>query len=197
MHRRIRLLIVDDHPALRSGLVSLTKREKDIEIIAEAANGIEAVDLARSLKPDVILMDLSLPQKSGLEAIAEIHASDPEIHILVFSSSVDASQILSAVQTGASGYLNKESDPDELFTAVRNAFAGKSVINPQFGFSLLRQIQDRRSRVDDLDSLSEREMQILCTLALGLSDAEIARNANITEATVRSHISNIISKVAC
>lgn len=191
----IRLLIVDDHPALRFGLVELFHHEPDFEVVGEAIDGVEAVEKAFSLKPDVILMDLGLPKKSGLEAIKEILKSNPESRIIIFTSYSEGDQILAAIKAGAIGYLVKDNSPQEIFYAIRNAFQGKPTLSARTELSLFHQIQHNKQISASLEALTSRELNILRWLVLGLTNAEIAQEASITEGTVRSHVSNLISKL--
>ena len=195
MGQTIRLLIVDDHPALRCGLVALLQREPDFTVVGEASNGIEAVDLAFSLKPNVILMDLALPKKSGLQAIHEIHAANADIRILIFTSFSDGEKIIAGIKAGAIGYLIKDSTPQELFNAIRSAAQGKPALNDLIGLSLLHQIQHNQQNDVPSTNLTEREVEILRWMAQGMSNPEIAEKACITEGTVRSHVSNLLSKL--
>lgn len=191
----IRLLIVDDHPALRFGLVELFNHEADFKVVGEASNGIEAVEKAYSIKPDVILMDLGLPKKSGLEAIKEILQSNPESRIIIFTSYSEGDQILAAIKAGAIGYLVKDNSPQEIFYAIRNAFQGRPTLSARTELSLFHQIQNNKPSSPELEALTARELDVLRWLALGLTNAEIAQQATITEGTVRSHVSNLISKL--
>lgn len=191
----IRLLIVDDHPALRYGLVELFHHEPDFNVVAEASDGIEAVEKAFSQNPDVILMDLGLPKKSGLEAIKEILQRNPESRIIIFTSYSEGDQILAAIKAGAIGYLVKDNSPQEIFYAIRNAHQGKPTLSARTELSLFHQIQNNKSTVPNLQALTTRELDILRWLALGLTNSEIAHEATITEGTVRSHVSNLISKL--
>ncbi len=195
IEKLIHLLIVDDHPALRFGLVELFHHEPDFKVVGEASNGIEAVEKANLLKPDVILMDLGLPKKSGLEAIKEILQSNPEARIIIFTSYSDGDQIFAAIKAGAIGYLVKDNSPQEIFYAIRNAFQGKPTLSARTELSLFHQIQNNKPVTHDLEALTTRELDILRWLASGLTNAEIAQEASITEGTVRSHVSNLISKL--
>lgn len=195
MGEQIRLLIVDDHPALRAGLVALFEREGDFQVAGEAANGVEAVEQALSLKPDVILMDLALPRKNGIEAIADILKVHPKIRILIFTSTSGGEQVLNGIRAGAIGYIVKDSNPRELINAVRNAHQGKPAFTSTVELSLLQQIQHRHDDEVPLEPLSDREIEILCLLARGMSDNEIANKACITEGTVRSHVSKLLAKL--
>ncbi len=195
MENSIRLLIVDDHPALRTGLAALLRAEPDFDVVAEAGDGIQAVETALAHKPDVILMDLALPKKNGIEAIREITSQLPETRVVVFSSYSDHEHIYDAMQAGAIGYLLKDSSPQDIRQAIRDAKDGRPTLNPRVEIILLQRIQDQKPAAVDAGSLTEREMEILQLLAQGFTNDKIARTANITEGTVRSHISNILLKL--
>ena len=195
MDQAIRLLIVDDHPALRYGLVALFRHETDFEVVGEAGNGIEAVEKAGALNPDVILMDLGLPKKSGLEAIKEILHNNSNARIIIFTSNSDGGQIMAAIKAGAIGYLVKDNSPQEIFYAIRNAQQGKPTLSPRSELSLFHQIQNDKMPAPPVEALTVRELEILRWLAQGLTNADIAKKANVAEGTVRSHISNLINKL--
>jgi NarL family two-component system response regulator LiaR len=191
----IKLLIVDDHPALRWGLVGLFTHESDFEVVGEASDGIEAIEKSISLKPNIILMDLALPKKSGLEEIKEIILIQPEMKILIFSAFSDGEKIFSAIEAGAIGYLVKDSSPNELVLAVRNASNGIPVMTQKTELSLIHQIQRKPVLDFSEESITERELGILRWLALGLTNAQIAEKGCISEGTVRSHVSNLLGKL--
>jgi DNA-binding NarL/FixJ family response regulator len=195
MVKPIRLLIVDDHPALRFGLIGLFKQTTDFDVVDEAVDGYEAVEKACALKPDVILMDLALPQKSGLDAIREIHTLHPGIKILIFTAFSDGEQIFKAIQAGAIGYLVKDSSPQELKAAIRSAYQGKPFLTHQIELNLIHQIQHNQTVEFPADKLTDREIEILRWLAQGLTNLQIAEIGCISEGTVRSHISNLLNKL--
>jgi len=195
MEQSIRLLIVDDHPALRVGLVGLFKHAPDLLVIGEASNGEEAIDKAKDLKPDVIIMDLAMPKKNGLEAIKEILFTNPEIKIIIFTAFSDGQQIYAAIKAGAIGYLEKDSSAQDLFSAVRNAYRGESVLTHQIELNLIHQIQQNQTVDFPIDKLTDREVEILRWLAQGLTNAQIAEKGCISEGTVRSHVSNLLNKL--
>jgi DNA-binding NarL/FixJ family response regulator len=195
MEQPIHLLIVDDHPALRWGLVGLFKQSPDFCVVGEAGNGEDAINLAKTLKPDVILMDLALPQKSGLEAIQEIHIQQPNIKIIIFTAFSEGEQILAAIKAGAIGYLVKDSSPQELTSAVRNAFLGLPFLNHQIEMKLIHQIQHNQTVDFPVDNLTDREVEVLTWLAQGLTNTQIAEIGCISEGTVRSHVSNLLNKL--
>ena len=195
MEQSIRLLIVDDHPALRIGLTGLFERAPGFFVVGEACDGEEAIEKAQSLKPDVILMDLSLPKKSGLDAIKEIFLFNPKIRILIFTASSNGEQIFAAIKAGAIGYLVKDSSAQELFSAVRNAYQGEPVLTHQLELNLIHQIQQTQTFDFPIEKLTDREVEILCWLAQGLTNNQIAEKGCISECTVRSHVSNLLSKL--
>jgi NarL family two-component system response regulator LiaR len=187
----IRVLIADDHYVVRQGLSALLVPRNGMEVVGEAATGREAVDLARTLQPDVILMDMIMPEMDGPEAIARIKQENPKARILVLTTFGESKQITAAVQAGALGYLLKDSSPDDLLHAIRSVHRGNLVL-PQ---DLAQKLMQPRPAVDALDQLTERETDVLRLLAQGQSNQEIARNLNISMTTVRSHVSNILMKL--
>lgn len=195
MDRPIRVLIVDDHPALRFGLVALLKDEPEFNVVAEAVDGVEAVEKALSHDPDVILMDLGLPRKSGLEAIKEILQYKKDVRILVFTSYSNGDQILAAIHAGAIGYILKDNSPQEIHYAIWNAYQGKPTLSVRTESSLFQRIRSLKRAGQPAEVLTPREIEMLRWLAGGLTNAEMAQKANVTEGTVRSHISNLMSKL--
>jgi NarL family two-component system response regulator LiaR len=187
----IRVLIADDHYVVRQGLAALLLPRNGMEVVGEAATGREAVDLARSLQPDVILMDMMMPEMDGPEAISLIKQENPKARILVLTSFGESKQITAAVQAGALGYLLKDSSPDDLLHAIRGVHRGNLVL-PQ---DLARKLMQPQPDATALDQLTERETDVLRLLAQGQSNQEIARNLHITMTTVRSHVSNILMKL--
>ena len=187
----IRVLIADDHFVVRQGLAALLSPRNGMEVVGEAANGREAVDLARKLQPDVVLMDMMMPEMDGLEAIALIKQENPKARILVLTSFGEGKQISSAVQAGALGYLLKDSSPDDLLHAIRSVHRGNLVLPQDLALKLMQP----QTAAAALDQLTERETDVLRLLAQGQSNQEIARNLNIGDTTVRSHVSNILMKL--
>jgi NarL family two-component system response regulator LiaR len=187
----IRVLIADDHYVVRQGLAALLAPRNGMEVVGEAANGREAVELARTLQPDVILMDMIMPEMNGPEAIALIKRENPKARILVLTSFGESKQISAAIQAGALGYLLKDSSPDDLLHAIRSVHRGNLVLPQDLALALMQP----QPAAAALDQLTERETDVLQLLAQGQSNQEIAGNLNISTTTVRSHVSNILMKL--
>ena len=190
----IRILIADDHPVVRKGIKALLSTEPGLEVIGEAADGEQAVTKARTLKPDVILMDLSMPRKDGVQAISEIRQKVPGVKILVLTSFAEDKRIIAAIEAGALGYLLKESSPHELVRAVRTVYRGDSSLHPTVAHKLIHSLQ-RSSEGPQTESLTVREIKVLRLIAEGLSNHDIAKKLFISEPTVRTHVSNILRKL--
>lgn len=191
----IRVLIVDDHPVVRRGLRSLIRVKVGLELVGEAADGAQAVEMARALQPDVILIDLVMPRKGGLEAIAEIKAHNPRARILVLTSFADDDQVFPAIKAGALGYLLKDSSPKMLLQAIHAVYRGETSLHPTIARKLIQELHQPPALPPTEAPLTEREVEILRLVAQGLSNHEIAANIAVTEGTVRIHISNILSKL--
>lgn len=187
----IRVLLVDDHAVVRSGLEMLLATAEDIEVAGTAADGAEAVDVAARVRPDVILMDLSMPGVDGIEATRRIVAADPDAHVVVLTSFSDTRRILDALDAGAIGYLLKHAGPDEVLGAIRAAAAGGSPLDPKAARALLEAQRGRRPA----ETLSPREREVLRLVARGLANKAIARRLEITERTVKAHLTNIFSAI--
>ncbi len=194
-NQKISILIVDDHPALCFGLKALFKQVDDFMVAGEAKDGKEAIVQAKKLKPDVILLDLALPKKSGIEVIKEIKTKLPQTKIIVFSSYSDGKLIFTSLQSGASGYLLKDSPPDEILRSIREAHQGKPQFNQEIESKLIEYIQRDHSSNLLHQKLTDREQEILLLVARGLNDKEIAKRTNISEGTVRCHVSNMLQKL--
>lgn len=195
MDDEIRILAVDDHDLVRRGLRSLFEITPGLELIGEAADGAEAIALARELQPDVILLDLVLPLKDGIQVTQEIMGADPDARILILTSFADDDKVFAAVKAGALGYLLKDSFPDELVQAIRDVDQGMPSLQPTIARKLLREISAPSSRRPTEEPLTEREVTVLKLIARGNSNLEIAEELFITEGTVRYHVSNILGKL--
>ena len=191
----IRVLVVDDHTVLRKGLCSLLTPKYGIEVIGEAGDGFEAVEQARTLQPDVILMDLMMPRKSGLDAILEIRRQDPEARILVLTSFGEDAKVSAAIRAGAMGFLLKDSSLDELVHAIRTVNMG----NLQLPQDLARKVMAGLYGLDDapapVEKLTRRELDVLKCLAQGMSNEEIGEELTITIWTVSTHVHNLLDKL--
>ena len=186
----LRLLIVDDHPVVRDGLSSMFARDPGFEVLAEAADGAEAVRLAHTLRPDVILMDLRMPGMDGLTAITELAKRGSAAHVLVLTTYDTDSHVLPAIEAGATGYLLKDAPRAELLRAVRAAARGEAVLSPSVTARLMS-----RFRAPGAGPLSHRELEVLELVAAGTTNREAAARLFITEATVKTHLLNIYAKL--
>ena len=193
--QRIRILIVDDHAIVREGLRALIETEPQMELLAEAADGVEAVQKARELRPDVILLDLMMPRMNGIAAINEIKQENPKARILVLTSFAEDELVFPAIKAGALGYLLKDSAPQELLKAIRNVYRGEASLHPTVARKLIGELHHPPSLPPTPEPLTEREVQVLNLVAQGLSNQEIAQVLNVSERTVRTHVSNILSKL--
>jgi DNA-binding NarL/FixJ family response regulator len=188
----IRILIADDHPIVREGLSAVLETQPDFAIVGEAASGTQAVERAATLRPDVILLDLALPEMDGVAALRAIRAADPAAKVIIFTAFDTDERILSAVQAGAQGYLLKGAPREELFQAIRVVHNGGSLLQPVIAARLLRQVSNGSVPPDEL---TERELEVLRLLAKGRQNKEIAGELMISERTVKFHVSGILSKL--
>jgi NarL family two-component system response regulator LiaR len=191
----IRVLITDDHAIVREGLRGLISSEPGMEVVGEAADGNEAVSLAHSLQPDVILLDLVMPRKGGLEAIAEITQENPQAHILVLTSFAEDEKVFAAIKRGALGYLLKDSSPQELLQAIREVSQGESSLHPTIARKLIRELGQPSDLPPAEEPLTVREVEVLQLVAQGFTNQEIADRLVISERTVRNHVSSDLDKL--
>ncbi|WP_263656548.1 response regulator transcription factor [Nonomuraea aurantiaca] len=186
----IRLLVVDDHPVVRDGLSSMFARDPDFEVVGEAADGAEAVRLAETLRPDVVLMDLRMPGMDGVRATRELVGRGNGARVLVLTTYNTDSHVLPAIEAGATGYLLKDAPRDELLRAVRATARGEAVLAPSAAALLMSRVRSSASGL-----LSQRELEVLHLVAAGGTNREAAAQLFITEATVKSHLLNIYGKL--
>ena len=195
MKEPISVLLVDDHAILRDGMCALLATEPGIEVVGEADNGRDAVSKAQSLRPDVILMDLAMPEMDGIEAIRHIVARQPGAHILVLTSFAADDKVFPAIKAGALGYILKDSGPAELVQAIHQVYHGQPSLEPSIALKVLQELFHPPQRPPTPEPLSERELEVLRLLAQGKSNREIADRLVITDLTVRTHVSNILGKL--
>jgi len=186
----IRVLLVEDHGLVRAGLERLLSRAEDIEVVGGAADGAEAIRLAAETKPDVVLMDLSMPNVDGIEATREIVAATPDAQVVVLTSMTDRDRILAALDAGAVGYLLKDSEPQALVEGIRSAARGESPLSPKAARALLTARAER-----DRPELSDREREVLHCVAAGLPNKVIALKLGISEKTVKTHLTRVFQQI--
>lgn len=192
MNESIRILLVDDHPIVRDGLLAILGTQSDFEVVGEAGDGIQALSRAKALQPDVILLDLEMPELDGVETLRRLGEDGVKSRVIVFTAFDTDERILAAVQAGANGYLLKGVPRQELFKAIRIVHAGGSLLQPVVASKLMRQV--RQEPTEPEESLTPRELEVLRLLALGLQNKEIAAKLIITERTVKFHVSAILGK---
>lgn len=197
--KKIKVMIVDDHSLIREGLRRLLELEEDIDVTGQASNGREAVEIALTLKPDVVLMDINMPLKNGLEAIKELRAINCPSKIVVITIHGHQEYLLEAIRLGAAGYVMKDAEVDEILEAIRTVHNGKTYIQPSLTNIVLKEndgtaFATYKNRAKD-DNLTRREIQVLLLIADGKNNREIADNLYISEKTVKNHVSNLFKKI--
>lgn len=188
---RVRVLLVDDHTVVRRGLRLAFDLEHDLEVVGEAANGQEALAKVAELQPDVVVMDLLMPVMNGVDATRAIRRDFPEVEVVALTSVLEDRLVIDVVEAGASGYMLKETRPDELFEAVRAAARGEVRLDPRAQQRLVREVRAPEAR----EALTDRELEVLKLVAMGASNKGVAQQLGISEATVKSHVSNMLSKL--
>ncbi len=193
--KTIRVLIADDHALVRAGLQMLIDMKPGMEVVGVASDGVEAVLQARTLQPDVILLDLMMPRKSGLDVIIDVKQENPEVRILVLTSFDDNERVFQAIKSGALGYLLKDSSPQQLVQAIREVHQGLPSLHPIIALKVIRDINQPPALPLTDKPLTEREVQTLRLIAKGLTNQDIAQNLTISKRTVGKHVSNILEKL--
>ena len=188
---KIRVVIVDDHSVVRSGLEQFLATTADIELVATAANGIEALARVEEFEPDVVLMDLSMPEMDGIEATRRIAQHHPSSRVLVLTSFSDQTRILDALEAGADGYLLKHADPDDIADGIRAVYVGQSPLDPKAARALLESRRGGRTA----SQLTEREREVLLLVREGLANKQIARRLGIAERTVKAHLTSVYQRL--
>lgn len=194
--KQIRVLIVDDHPVVREGLAGMLATQPDLDVVGEAANGLEGVKLAHSLNPDLILMDLQMPNMDGAAAIRQIRKELPDCRILVLTAFDTDERILHSIEAGAQGYLLKGAPRDELFRAIRVVAEGGSLLQPSVAAKLLNRVGQMLKQDEATEHLTDREMEVLRLLVRGNRNKEIAEQLIISERTVKFHVGVIFQKLS-
>lgn len=188
----IRILLADDHPIVREGLAAVLSTQPDFEIVGQANNGTEAVDLAATTQPDIVILDLAMPEMDGVQALRALRAGNKQLKALVFTASETDERIIGAIQAGAQGYLLKGAPRDELFSAIRVIARGGSLLSPVVAVRLMQQIVEPP---EPTAVLTEREHEVLNLLAQGLQNKEIAARLAIGERTAKFHVSSLMRKL--
>ena len=193
----IGVLLVDDQAMIRAGLRMVLESEPDLSVVAEASNGAEAVRVGRRERPDVVLMDVRMPEMDGIEATRQLLEAVPEVKVIVVTTFDIDDYVYGALRAGASGFLLKDAPPDELIAAIRVVAGGDALIAPSVTKRLIAEFAARREErpVQGLDELTERETEVLRLIARGLSNAEIAGELFVSETTVKTHVSHILTKL--
>lgn len=191
----IRLLIVDDYPVVLSGLVSMLKNHDDIELVGVAANGRKAIDLALSQTPNVVLMNLNMPEMDGIEATREIRKANPTINVLIFSGINTSDRVMPALNAGAIGFILKDAPEPDILQAIRSVAKGEAWLHPSVIGHVLKQINNNEEQTGLIERLTERELDVLRLMAKGHSNQEIAKIMVLSAATVHTHVSRVLAKL--
>jgi NarL family two-component system response regulator LiaR len=187
----IRILIADDHAVVRQGLKMFLSLDPELEILGEAGDGKKAIEMARQLQPDIVLMDLLMPVLGGVEATATIRREMPDVEVIALTSVLEDKSVVDAVRAGAIGYLLKDTESDELIRAIKAAAAGQVQLSPKAAARLMREVRTP----DNPETLTDRETDVLRLLAMGQANKEIAQTLSIGEKTVKTHVSNVLAKL--
>jgi len=193
--KKIRILVVDDESVVREGVVAILSYQSDLEVVAEAENGLQALDMARKTKPDVILLDMVMPKQDGLATIPKLKEIVPEARILVLTSFAEADRVYQTIKAGALGYLLKDSTRIQLLQAIRDVAKGQASIHPTVALKVIHEIDHPSELMYTSDPLTPRELDTLRLIARGLSNQEIAQNLQVHERTVAKYVSNVLDKL--
>jgi two-component system, NarL family, response regulator LiaR len=196
--KKIRVLLADDHPLMRVALGHVLEAQNSLEVVGEAGNGKEAVDLAFKLKPDIVIMDISMPEMNGLEATRKIKSENPDISILILTVHTDNEHVFNILQAGADGYLTKNASTGEVISAIKALAAGDSVMSSAISkqvYKYLFQYMSKPLNLDTSDKLSQREHELLKLLAKGLSNKEISSRLGLSLYTIKSYMADLFSKM--
>ena len=190
-----KVLIVDDHEIVRKGLVMLISRQEDLVVAGEAGAAAEAVQKARELSPDVVVLDIRMPDGSGVEACRDIRAENPDVKVLMLTSYSDEEAVMGSIMAGASGYLLKEIRSEEIVDAIKRVGAGQSLLDPMVTASVLDRIRNGNDADDGWNQLNSQEQRILESIAEGITNREIAQEIHLSDKTVKNYVSNILGKL--
>jgi len=192
----IKVVIADDHHVVRKGLLFFLKTQKELEVVGEAADGQEVVELVEKLKPDVVLIDLVMPIMDGIEATRRIKELSPETKVLILTSFSDQDHVIPAIRAGASGYQLKDIEPDQLLEAIKSIYKGENQLHPRVASHVMAHLYNGEKREENpVNELTNREKEVLAEIAKGKSNKEIAATLVISEKTVKTHVSNILAKL--
>ena len=193
---KIKILVADDHPVVREGLSAMLSRESDIEVVGEAENGEKAIEKARELQPDIVLMDLRMPEVDGIDAMRQIKIENPHVKFIILTTYDNDEYIFRGIEAGARAHLLKDAPREELFKAIRAVSKGGSLIEPAVAGKVLDRLAELSRQAQVPEALSEREVEVLILIAKGASNKLIATNLCIGESTVKTHIQSIFQKLA-
>lgn len=197
MSNPIRILVVDDHMVVRRGLVSLIESEDELEVVGQAADGLEAIEQAEKLRPDVVLMDVEMPRLNGLAALPRVLEKSPQSKVIILTTFADDERIFNALRSGASGYVLKDVAEHDLIESVRKVMRGEPALAPQVAQRLITGVSQPATRATDpAANLSERERQVLKLVGQGLSNKEIAHHLSFTESTAKAHVHSLLTKLS-
>ncbi|MGE5250365.1 MAG: response regulator [Bacteroidota bacterium] len=192
---RIRVMVVDDQNVVREGIVAILSFQPDLEVVAEAEDGLQAVELARSCKPEVVILDLVMPQQDGLATIPQLRADNPEIRILVLTSFAESDRVYQAIRAGALGYMLKDTTRLQLIQSIRDVASGHASIHPSIAMKVIHEFENHEHSGYAGEPLTHREMETLQLIARGLSNQEIATTLFVHERTIAKYVSNILDKL--